>query len=100
MILKKDVCPEGDDSPSYYDGTCANPTGLRGSGEATEDFVDTNEHKTSPTPPYEGGQDDLQSAYQRAFQQGITTMLTFEEARTSDTITRAEMAKMVVKYVA
>ncbi|MDR0651617.1 MAG: hypothetical protein LBG59_09855 [Candidatus Peribacteria bacterium] len=44
----------------------------------------------------EGEQQDAQSLYQWAFQRGITTMPTLEEARMNDTITRAEMAKILV----
>jgi hypothetical protein len=87
--LKKDDCPNGDFSSSYYDETCDTtpfpkepvPYKLReGSGEATGDFVDTNEHKTSPTSPYEGGKYEIQTAYDWAFQHHITTLSPIEDA--------------------
>jgi hypothetical protein len=77
--LKKDVCPDGDNSPSYYDGTC-------------EETLLSNEHSSSKT-------DKMLTAYQRAFTYGITTMPTVEQARLSDPLTRAELAKMLVVFV-
>jgi hypothetical protein len=94
--LKKDVCPEGDNSPSYYDGEC-----------------DADEHDVVGDVPSNDGKNpavlrDLDAltvrpysaldVYQWAFVHGITTMPTFAEARMDDPITRAEMAKMLVIF--
>jgi hypothetical protein len=62
--LKKDDCPKGDFSPSYYDGICTAPAVLRGSGEATGDFEHGSSDKTS-----EDGQDEILTAYDWAFSQ-------------------------------
>jgi len=40
----------------------------------------------------------MQGLYTRAFEKGLTTMPSFEEARFSDTITRAEFAKVISIY--
>jgi hypothetical protein len=82
--LEKDVCPEGDNTSSYYDGEC---------GKESEHNV-ANEDKTSNE---EGG--SLESMYYAAYRwangNGITTADTYEAVRISDVITRAEMAKMI-----
>ena len=42
--------------------------------------------------------EEYETAYERAYRHGITTMPTIEEARIIDEITRAEMAKMISVY--
>jgi hypothetical protein len=78
----KDYCPNGDFSPSYYDGTCGDvPSDVEVKAEGeVEDFINGKENKTSPTPPYEGGKDEVQTAYDWAFQHSITTLAPLEEA--------------------
>jgi hypothetical protein len=52
MVLKPDTCPNGDYSPSYYDGVCSS---LRGS-EAYE-AIQNNEHNSANevVPPEKSG---------------------------------------------
>jgi hypothetical protein len=44
------------------------------------------------------GANEYQTAYQWAYKYSITTMNTYENARISDPLTRAEMAKMISVY--
>ncbi|GHV23170.1 hypothetical protein FACS189428_6320 [Clostridia bacterium] len=78
-----DVCPNGDFSPSYYDGTCG--------GNEDEEHGAAGTEIPSTKTIYE-------TAYERAKEYGITTASTYEEARTTDAILRQEMAKMISTY--
>jgi hypothetical protein len=92
--LKKDDCPKGDFSPSYYDGTCDDipTTGNVGTGLAL-----SNSDKSTPsdnTKPIDGQpasqvdkanivpttDDEIQTAYDWAFQHNITTLSPIENA--------------------
>ncbi len=71
-----DDCPNGDFSPSYYDWIC---------GEKDSSSND--------------GEGELQTAYDRAYQNGITTINVFELADPDWYVKRWHMAKMVVNFV-
>jgi hypothetical protein len=97
ITLKKDVCPDGDFSTSYYDGECSTPF-VRERSE--EDTTTPNEHNTAEQevapPRKDNTTSEIFTAYERAYANKLTTMPTFEQARIADAITRAEMAKMMV----
>jgi len=92
--ISKDSCPNGDNSGSYYDGTCGDTTTENEvvlSGEVEED-----DETTADTSSAE--KSELELAYDYAFSKGITTMDTIEKARLNDKITRAELAKVISQY--
>jgi hypothetical protein len=78
--LKKDTCPNGDFSSSYYDGVC-------GAG-------DQEPSHNAPSEKLTG-----QTIYERAKEQGLTSMSTFESFRPDVPITRAEMTKVIVAFI-
>ena len=80
--LRKDDCPNGDFSPSYYDWTC-------GKKEISEDEQNISE---------DWEKDELQIAYERAYENKITTMDTIEKANLDWNLTRIAMAKMLSQY--
>lgn len=99
-MLEKDNCPNGDFSPSYYDKTCSSiPPYYEGGQGGSDNMISTEEHKATETPPNQKEQNEYQSAYTWAYQNNITTMDSLEKTRITDTITRAEMAKMIVSYL-
>lgn len=71
-ILVKDYCPNGDFSPSYYDHSC-------GHG--------------APAP-----EDELTTAYNRAYSFGITTIHPMGQANLDGYIKRSQLAKMISKF--
>ena len=71
--MVKDTCPNGDFSPSYYDHIC-------GHG--------------APSSP----EDEVISAYHRAYNLGITTMYPIENANVYGYIKRSQLAKMISKF--
>jgi hypothetical protein len=102
--LSKDNCPKGDNSPSYYDGTCGNSKDTTSQEPAsTNDESSSNKAKENvslekcsikgSTYPLEQN-----TAYLYACDQDITTMRTIQSARVEDQITRAELAKMISQY--
>lgn len=70
--LTKDVCPNGDLSPSYYDNSCAQPNG---------------------TAPSEIGQ-----AYDFALENELTKLFPMDAARAYDPIVRYEAAIVLSKF--
>jgi hypothetical protein len=90
--LSKDRCPSGDFSPSYYDGSCGVPPS---SGE--EESSDENEHSSASEQPVSSDEEGY-GIYERAKANALTSMPTYEAFRSDDVITRAEMAKVIVKY--
>ncbi len=72
-VLIKDNCPNGDFSPSYYDYTCGH---------------------WAPSSP----EDEVTSAYNRAYNLGITTMYPIENANVYGYIKRSQLAKMISKF--
>lgn len=99
--LRRDNCPNGDHSPSYYDGSCGDAPAPKvnvttgststavATGSTTTDKGPTQDQKAD-TP-----KDELTQAYERAYQQRITTQNTIEKAQLQRGLTRAEMAKMM-----
>ncbi|GHW02931.1 hypothetical protein AGMMS50249_7170 [candidate division SR1 bacterium] len=86
--LNKDNCPNDSDfSPSYYDGTC----GI--------DISPDREHSAAniDNPLAKGIQYFM--AYRWAKNLGITDKPTYADARMNYTITRADMAKMIVVFL-
>jgi hypothetical protein len=81
--LKKDYCPNGDNSPSYYDGECDELE----HGAADECSIDS--------PNYT---EEEKAAYRFACEQDISAMNTIQSARLYSELTRAEMAKIVSVY--
>ncbi len=85
--LKKDDCPNGDLSSSYYDGVCEDDNQWDTQGSSDEESEWNQEEKT-----------EFELAYEFAFQHGITTMDTIEKANMTWTLTRIAMAKMLSYY--
>jgi hypothetical protein len=95
----KDYCPNGDFSDSFYDGTCGTPPT---DDEEVEDFEDLVEETVEDVitdrlqdSPYS---EELNDAYLRAYELGITTKGTVMEADLESPLIRAHMAKMIVEY--
>lgn len=76
-----DYCPVWDFSDSYYDGQCGTPT----------EEISIPQPDTTPIS-------ELEHAYNRAYNQGITTLSPIENASLNNPITRAELAKMITVY--
>ena len=86
--LKKDNCPDGDYSDSYYDGTC-------GKQKISEDEQKTSEDSSQAQ---NDGERELKTAYERAYENWITTMDTIQKADLNGNLTRIAMAKMLSQY--
>jgi hypothetical protein len=69
MTLKKDVCPDGDFSPSYYDKECGTRSEEK---DAEADFVERLESSEE--------NNEVNAAYQWAFANGITTLAPLKNA--------------------
>ena len=84
--LVKDVCPEWDFSASYYDNQCGTPNIVEkiSSGEVENNLI--------------GSGNEYEDAYKFAFENGITTMPTMEEANMNWYIIRSQMAKMISNF--
>ena len=93
--VKKEIddCPNGDYSSSYYDWTCGSKDSSSNddnlSSWANAKDIDSTEWLES---------NELQTAYERAHQNWITTMDTVEKADLNGNLTRIAMAKMLSKY--
>ena len=85
----KDNCPNGDYSDSYYDWTC----GTKPQDSSSQ--APQNDEQTSQN--YEWN-NELQTAYEFAYENKITTMDSIEKADMEWNLTRIEMAKMLSKY--
>ena len=92
--MRKDNCPNGDLSPSYYDGTCegANVSSWTDVRDLEWDTQDSSDKSSE-------WQTELEQAYQFAFKNSITTMNTIDKANMDWYIKRGHLAKMVVNYV-
>lgn len=80
--ISMDSCPNGDKSPSYYDGTCEAKT--------TSAWFGNRDHLTGNAESF--------SAYDWAYGHGITTMSGVEKVRLNDFLTRAELSKMLTVF--
>lgn len=88
IYLVKDVCPNGDYSLSYYDGTCSS-IGLLN----LEDGILRLALNKCTT---QNGEEQQSYCFNRAI--GSTTMPTFAQARYYDQITRAQLAKIMGEF--
>ena len=86
--LRKDHCPKGDFSDSYYDRTCVANT--------------SNEKKEKKSEQTHGSAEDSleyrETVFQWAKDQWLTAMNTLKTFRAHDKVTRAEMAKIISIY--
>ena len=109
--MKKDNCPNGDFSPSYYDWTCTadNSTGdviqseTQWSEESSNDNDTPMDSHVADAPQNDEGKSqwltESENAYNFAFKNWITTMNTIDKANLDWYIKRWHLAKMVVNYV-
>ena len=82
----KDNCPNGDKSPSVYDGVCTAATTGTISITSWWSIVGSKYSK------------DLNKAYLYAYKIGITTIPTIQQANMEWNLLRSHMAKMMVNY--
>ncbi|MDD3867965.1 MAG: hypothetical protein PHR46_00010 [Candidatus Absconditabacteria bacterium] len=87
--LIRDHCSNGGYSPSLYDNHCETPPYM----EHT-----SSDEKGGSSPPPEIKPLPRKLLYAWSFEQGLTTMPTLELARFGDTVTRAEVAKIISVY--
>ena len=92
-ILRKDKCPNGDYSDSYYDWDCGTPK-----DEQKNESQD--EEKTTYESAWDEGDytDEEMSAYDWAYKNWITTMPTIKEANMYGYIIRSHLAKMMSQF--
>jgi len=88
-FLRKDNCPNGDYSDSYYDWIC---------WENPKDSSSQTPQNDEQTSQDDGWSNELQTAYEFAYENKITTMETIEKADMEWNLTRIAMAKMLSKY--
>ena len=85
ISFTKDNCPDGDFSPSYYDGTCSIEESLPGEvGDWSNELIQAN--------------DDIITAYERAYGLGITTLFPMEKAIPTWDLLRSDLAKIAVVF--
>ena len=108
--LKKDYCPEGDYSDSYYDGKCWIPENNLGNSSELSPWtnnmsswadvkdIDSSSQNSSEWQETMWFSQELLDAYTRAYKNGITTINTVEEADLGWNLTRIAMAKMLSQY--
>jgi hypothetical protein len=75
--LKRDTCPEGDLSPSYYDKECGTNDTTDNAGTGL--LVVSTGHDTLSEDDM-SNETEVVSAYQWAFTNGITTLQPLEKA--------------------
>ena len=88
--LRKDNCPNGDYSDSYYDWTCEK------SIKIWHNSADEFEFDTLKFNPYYS--DEMNQAYQFAYYYWITTKTSIRDADMNWHLTRIAMAKMLSQY--
>ncbi len=100
---KIDDCPNGDYSSSYYDWTCGMPeNNAENNGETGgEESINDNKDSLQVQNDEEKWQldEELKSAYERAYENWITTISGFALADPDWYVKRWHMAKMVVNFV-
>lgn len=81
--FERDNCPDGDNSPSYYDGIC-----------------EGGAHSAGDICPVEGDEysQELIDAFQFAYGLGVTTMCPIEKADITWNLSRKHLAKMITEY--
>ena len=90
--LTRDYCPEGDFSPSYYDGTC----GVAKVDPELDNLEPEIDHQDKD--PGTIVDENSSQIYLWAREHHLTSMETYEKFRPYDRMTRAELAKIVVAY--
>lgn len=96
--LRKDNCSNGDYSDSYYDWTCwKNPNNMSSWTEG-EGSIDDNKDSSSQSSSEWQANNELQTAYEFAYENKITTMDSIEKADMEWWLTRIAMAKMLSQY--
>ena len=104
--LKKDNCPDGDYSDSYYDWICWMP---ENDAENSRESLSWSNNKDSSLPSSLEWQEILspsdssftkeqKEAYDRAYENWIPTMATIQKADLNGNLTRIVMAKMLSQY--
>ena len=100
-----DVCPNGDKSASYYDGSCGdegNIITVVSSGEIENDLLgnsNSNGNSDGNGNGYSNGfSQDFIDAYQFAFSNGITTATNIYDADMTGFLIRADVAKIISNY--
>ena len=94
----KDNCPNGDLSPSLYDGICTGTWRVTTGTLVTTGTTTNNEHPTLWSIVWSPFSDELNNAYLYAYHMGITTMPTIQEADITWNLIRSHMAKMIVNF--
>ena len=82
--LQKDICPDGDNSTSYYDNLCEWEP-WHGSAPECNDYDVVYS-------------DEINHAFQRGYALNITNRCPIDEARLYDPIIRQELAKMMTMF--
>ena len=100
--LKKDNCPGGDFSDSYYDWKCGKSTNNAHGSAAIEEtevsYQKWEEFKYDTSKYNSKYSDEMNQAYQYAYYYGITTKWSIKEADVNWKLTRIAMAKMLSQY--
>lgn len=93
-IPKQDLCPKGDFSPSRFDGTC-NPRKIV---SVISSWIIENNLLSGGAALDTTYSAEYNEAYRFAFDKGITTKPTIQEANMTWLLSRVTMAKMMVNY--
>ena len=108
--MRKDSCPNGDLSPSYYDGECWSDNntwnviqspdiGINSSDESSKDWTWNQLDSSDKSSEWQTwNQDEFLDAYNFAFKHGITTMDTIQKANLDWYMKRGHLAKMITNY--
>ena len=88
ISLTRDLCPINRDcSSSYYDSLCGRCSNISTTGTSQTGDITNSRYST-----------ELNTAYQRAFSIGITTMPTIQQANLDDKVIREHLAKMITQF--
>jgi hypothetical protein len=94
--LSRDHCPNGDFSPSYYDGSCGDTSETTKSEHNAPD----DKPQDATLNPDTGFGEEILTAYKWAYKYNITTQPTVQEADPDGFLIRPHFAKMIVNYMA
>ena len=92
--LHKDDCPSWDFSPSYYDGTCEKILTVNNNKSPTHNSADLPVGDITNSPY----SNELNNAYQRAYNYGITIIPSIKKANIEGNLIRKDMAKMITNF--
>lgn len=90
---KKDNCPDGDYSDSYYDGTCGQKPTQKDENKDNDSNGNIDNSESDPNYSQE-----MNDAYKFAHFYWITTMPTIKEADMDGYIIRSHLAKMMSQF--